>query len=659
MEYLPEGYSTSPSTTKYPLLLYFPGCGEIHNGNIYKHDDGSLNFNYGIGRLFASGEPPIRDFLIDVGSNTTTIVSPGEKWWANNIPEYADNLIMETGFNGTTYSNPGASITNGNGREFLYRNGRQGSELRYQLPIVAQDPGAGRFPNPPRTYTVRLHFAELDLTAAGNRFNIFIEGQLVQSNFDIFASGGSSNAVVLTFPNRSITSYLDIDLVGVDGGVAKIAAIDVIQQNKPASSPTFPALPRYILDNGSYFSAVPEKSRGVLYNASTGPREGFIVFCMQLGGQPTICGENNPSLSPNDINDLLDMVQRQGYKVDLDRIYITGMSAGGRISWLYPGESLSNAQKIAAVAPVCAVEALNGPNSFKVPSFFNGGTNSLTIVNNKDRCNLGVFNLAAGTCTGGGIPVLNINQETNQNLRNFGTNSNRFEEFYFGNPPSSNTDLDHNAWQVGYAVNTNVYNDGVQNYNMYEWLLLNSRAFLLPVNLVSFNARKVGSSVHLNWTTATEVNSSFFTLERSLDGRNFSQVARIDAAGNSTVERTYSHVDGDIPATRYVYYRLLQTDKDGKVQQFGVRKVFVGNQGFEIKAYPTITSGQLTLEVQGITNERIDIRVVDVSGKVLMRQFMAPRQNRLDLQVGRLAKGVYLIQASSESYQHVTKFVKQ
>lgn len=94
----------------------------------------------------------------------------------------------------------------------------------------------------------------------------------------------------------------------------------------------------------------------------------------------------------------------------------------------------------------------------------------------------------------------------------------------------------------------------------------------LPVALIVFNAKVSGSSVVCSWQTATEVNNDYFTLQRSKDGRNFEEVARIDGAGYTSNEHRYSYTDRK-PLEGLSYYRLKQTDYDGKTEVFHVVSV--------------------------------------------------------------------------------------
>ena len=87
----------------------------------------------------------------------------------------------------------------------------------------------------------------------------------------------------------------------------------------------------------------------------------------------------------------------------------------------------------------------------------------------------------------------------------------------------------------------------------------------LPISLLDFNVRPVLNQVEITWTTASETNNDFFTVERSQDGREFIPIGVVDGAGNSNTILNYKLMDAD-PYVGISYYRLKQTDFDGKFE---------------------------------------------------------------------------------------------
>jgi hypothetical protein len=86
---------------------------------------------------------------------------------------------------------------------------------------------------------------------------------------------------------------------------------------------------------------------------------------------------------------------------------------------------------------------------------------------------------------------------------------------------------------------------------------------VLPIELTCFKAKEELNLINVQWTTATEEDNDFFTLERSYDAKNFESVAVIEGAGNSYEAISYNYKDYFYNKDQAVYYRLKQTDYNG------------------------------------------------------------------------------------------------
>ncbi len=84
----------------------------------------------------------------------------------------------------------------------------------------------------------------------------------------------------------------------------------------------------------------------------------------------------------------------------------------------------------------------------------------------------------------------------------------------------------------------------------------------LPIELISFKGEPYNDYNLLKWITASETNNDYFTIERSFDAIDFQVVGRVDGAGNSTSNLSYSLTDMK-PYAGVTYYRLKQTDYNG------------------------------------------------------------------------------------------------
>jgi hypothetical protein len=115
----------------------------------------------------------------------------------------------------------------------------------------------------------------------------------------------------------------------------------------------------------------------------------------------------------------------------------------------------------------------------------------------------------------------------------------------------------------------------------------------LPISLFSFTAEVEDGHVQLNWVTTAEINNDYFDVEHSLDGINFTSIIRIKGAGNSTQTLYYSTVH-HTSLDGVSYYRLKQTDYDGKTSYSDKETVEFQTNDFIFDIYPNPFSGETT-----------------------------------------------------------------
>lgn len=137
----------------------------------------------------------------------------------------------------------------------------------------------------------------------------------------------------------------------------------------------------------------------------------------------------------------------------------------------------------------------------------------------------------------------------------------------------------------------------------------------LPVEFLHFDANLTDKKdVLLNWKTASERNNSHFIVERSKNGVDFEEIARVEGAGNSTDTNDYTHLD-EKPYNGISYYRIKQVDFDGKSDYSEIRiiKIDLG----ELVLYPNPTKDQLNIAFADILNGEVDLSIYNVSGQLM------------------------------------------
>jgi len=185
----------------------------------------------------------------------------------------------------------------------------------------------------------------------------------------------------------------------------------------------------------------------------------------------------------------------------------------------------------------------------------------------------------------------------------------------------------------------------------------------LPIELLSFSGKNEGKRNLLEWSTATEINNDFFTLEHSEDGINFTEFATIDGAGNSQSVINYSTYDNS-PYNGTTYYRLKQTDFNGDFSHSTI--IAIENKLNTVtldNIHPNPTSNDIYFDFYTPINGEIQIQVLDYTGRVVVNEFINLTEGKTTLssKMSALAKGVYSLRVTFETtgFTEVTKIIKQ
>jgi hypothetical protein len=175
-------------------------------------------------------------------------------------------------------------------------------------------------------------------------------------------------------------------------------------------------------------------------------------------------------------------------------------------------------------------------------------------------------------------------------------------------------------------------------FNDGELFTIGSAAFTtpLPVVLTSFNAQLTNAGVNLDWGTATEINNDYFTISKSRDGAEFFEIARIPGAGNTTEPQSYEFID-PLPLPGRSYYRLSQTDFDGRVTRFKV--AMIQYEPLSV-VYPNPATHEVNLDVDDKESFAAEI-VNSIGQKVYVKQ--TSTNGRITWNVESLPRGIYFI----------------
>lgn len=167
------------------------------------------------------------------------------------------------------------------------------------------------------------------------------------------------------------------------------------------------------------------------------------------------------------------------------------------------------------------------------------------------------------------------------------------------------------------------------------------RLVILPTILLDFTAKANRNTVDLAWSTSSEFNNHFFSVEKSKNGIDFEWVKNVYTqaiGGNSLTSLHYNATDHE-PYSGRSYYRIKQTDLNGKITYSKVVTVQF-EKGGSISVYPNPVSNILYIKRLNLNNTQVSW--YDMSGRMITTQ-RVPILNGIATVHLNLPDGVYIL----------------
>ena len=178
----------------------------------------------------------------------------------------------------------------------------------------------------------------------------------------------------------------------------------------------------------------------------------------------------------------------------------------------------------------------------------------------------------------------------------------------------------------------------------------------LPVTLSFFSATSNdNNTVSVEWETESELNNDYFCLERSTNGKSYSEIARITGTGNSNSLTKYQFTDQN-PKAGINYYRLKQVDVDGTTFYSTERSVVLQiKDDFAINELSFTQQGKVTLDVYSKIETTMRLNIYDLTGRVLINRTLELNQgaNHLNIDFNISLTGICFFElgVQEERYQ--------
>ncbi|MBI3503026.1 MAG: T9SS type A sorting domain-containing protein [Bacteroidetes bacterium] len=182
---------------------------------------------------------------------------------------------------------------------------------------------------------------------------------------------------------------------------------------------------------------------------------------------------------------------------------------------------------------------------------------------------------------------------------------------------------------------------------------------ILPIELLAFSTSCENKNVIVKWSTASEQNNDYFTIERSADAVNYQPIGTVKGAGNSSIVLNYSFADSD-PLSGTSYYRLKQTDFNGMTSLFSSASLSsCASAGWNVAIGENPTAeGNISIMISGAENKNVRVSITDILGQNLYTKNITGLTGSyfLNAQIP-FASGLYIVSAASDDKVFSKKIV--
>ena len=169
----------------------------------------------------------------------------------------------------------------------------------------------------------------------------------------------------------------------------------------------------------------------------------------------------------------------------------------------------------------------------------------------------------------------------------------------------------------------------------------------MPVTLVSFNVKEINGTAKISWATASESNSAYFIVQRSSNGKDFTNLTKVNAAGNSNVMKQYSTTDAN-PLPGISYYRLHQVDINGATENFPAKSFNLKTKETikSFSTYPNPFKADMTMTFESMVSENMTMNIYTPQGVLVYSSVISVEKGKNAIELPALNKlmaGTYFI----------------
>ena len=203
-------------------------------------------------------------------------------------------------------------------------------------------------------------------------------------------------------------------------------------------------------------------------------------------------------------------------------------------------------------------------------------------------------------------------------------------------------------------------NPASANQNRFQVIFGINSFVPVDVNFTGIQLQRQGNDALVEWTVSNEVSMELYTIEHSVDGRNFNSLQQVNPV-NTQVAKTYTYKHLNIPAAEN-FYRIKAVSSGGRIQYSPIAKLCTVNAAKDITVYPNpVVNKTVQLQFNKQAAGKYNISLIYSNGvrqSLLSMQLGIGQESRSVKLPQSLAAGTYRLQFVGADNKAIIKTIQ-
>jgi hypothetical protein len=171
-------------------------------------------------------------------------------------------------------------------------------------------------------------------------------------------------------------------------------------------------------------------------------------------------------------------------------------------------------------------------------------------------------------------------------------------------------------------------------------------------------SKQSNGTVLVKWTTISEHNNEYFSVERSADGVHYTDIGKIVSLGNTSYGFSYQFIDSK-PCIGKNFYRLRMVSVALRNKYSDIKYVQVSNnKPVMFSVFPNPAANSVLLQINAKDDEKIKVEIYDATGNKALIKTCIIKHQKTELDIRSLKTGAYAIVAVTPiGMQYTSKLI--